>query len=462
MTRIAIYCRISQDGEGTGLGVARQEADCRQLCERRGWAVADVLIDNDVSAFSGKHRPGYEKLTAGLRDRRYDGLVVWHPDRLHRSPRELEGFIDLMEQTGASVVTVTAGDLDLATPEGRLTARIVGSVARKESEDKSRRLRRKHQELAEAGKVSGGGPRPFGYEADRLTICEPEAALIRDATERLLAGDTVRSIVRDWTDRGVPTVTGAHWSSTTVKRLMTSARISGQREHQGRIVGPAVWPAIIDPDQSVRLRAVLRDPKRSNRTARPVRSYLLSGFVVCGACGAKMTAQPVIRKGNKYRRYQCYKDRGGCNRVGIGAEGVESLVVAAVTEVLDSPALAKAVARTDEGPDPMIEIERLEARQVELAEEYGAGRLSMIEWRAARGAVEAQLATARAALRVDTERHASAELVGQGSALAERWESLNIDQRRAIVGAVVDSVTIAPTSRANNRFDPERVGIVWK
>ncbi len=32
-----------------------------------------------------------------------------------------------------------------------------GSVARKESEDKSRRLRRKHEELAVSGKVGGGG-----------------------------------------------------------------------------------------------------------------------------------------------------------------------------------------------------------------------------------------------------------------------------------------------------------------
>ena len=71
---------------------------------------------------------------------------------------------------------MTAGEFDLCTPEGRLTARIVGSVARKESEDKSRRIRRKHVELAKAGKVSGGGRRPFGFESDRVTIREDEAA----------------------------------------------------------------------------------------------------------------------------------------------------------------------------------------------------------------------------------------------------------------------------------------------
>jgi site-specific DNA recombinase len=50
--------------------------------------------------------------------------------------------------------------LDLSTPSGRMVARQLGAVARYESEHKSERQRRKHQELAEASKSSGGGARP--------------------------------------------------------------------------------------------------------------------------------------------------------------------------------------------------------------------------------------------------------------------------------------------------------------
>jgi DNA invertase Pin-like site-specific DNA recombinase len=56
MIRAAIYCRISQDRAGAGLGVTRQE-DCGAPCERRGWVVVEVYADNDVSAYSGKPRP---------------------------------------------------------------------------------------------------------------------------------------------------------------------------------------------------------------------------------------------------------------------------------------------------------------------------------------------------------------------------------------------------------------------
>ena len=62
MVRAAIYCRISQDRAGAGLGVTRQQDDCRALCERRGWEVIDVYADNDVSAYSGKVRPAWQRL----------------------------------------------------------------------------------------------------------------------------------------------------------------------------------------------------------------------------------------------------------------------------------------------------------------------------------------------------------------------------------------------------------------
>jgi site-specific DNA recombinase len=59
---VAIYARISSDQDGTALGVARQVQDCRGLAKSLGWVVAEEYVDNDLSAFSGKRRPGYEAI----------------------------------------------------------------------------------------------------------------------------------------------------------------------------------------------------------------------------------------------------------------------------------------------------------------------------------------------------------------------------------------------------------------
>ena len=147
----AVYCRISRDRDGQALGVARQEKDCAEWAARHGWTVTSTLVDDDLSAYSGRARPGYRRLLADIEAGRTDGLVIWHPDRLHRRPAELESFIDLVERTGLPIGSVQSGEVDLTTPTGRMSARIVGAVARHESEHKAAPQARKHREFGRGG-----------------------------------------------------------------------------------------------------------------------------------------------------------------------------------------------------------------------------------------------------------------------------------------------------------------------
>src|SRR4051794_36815060 len=116
--QVALYARISRDADGEGLGVARQLEDCRALAERRGWGLVDEYVDNDISAYSGKSRPQYKRLLEDIRAGRVDIVVAWAPERLHRSPRELEDFLELIETCGIGVETVKAGVWDVSTSHG--------------------------------------------------------------------------------------------------------------------------------------------------------------------------------------------------------------------------------------------------------------------------------------------------------------------------------------------------------
>jgi site-specific DNA recombinase len=95
--RASIYCRISKDRVGAGLGVATQEADCRELASKLGWDVVTVHTDNDISAHSGRRRPGYEALLDQIRAGDINAVIAWHTDRLHRSPVELEAYVTACE-----------------------------------------------------------------------------------------------------------------------------------------------------------------------------------------------------------------------------------------------------------------------------------------------------------------------------------------------------------------------------
>ena len=106
--KTAIYCRISSDRTGSEHGVNRQRTDCKAKAADLGWDVVSVLVDDDISAYSGKRRPGYEQLLEQIGRGDVNALVVWHPDRLHRSPAELERFIAVVEEHGTQIATVTA------------------------------------------------------------------------------------------------------------------------------------------------------------------------------------------------------------------------------------------------------------------------------------------------------------------------------------------------------------------
>jgi DNA invertase Pin-like site-specific DNA recombinase len=468
----AIYCRISADTDGAALGVKRQEKDCRALAERKGWTVGRIYVDNDIGAWSGKHRPEYRRMLDDVKAGTVDAVIVYHLDRLTRRPIELEEFFEICDTASLRSLACVTGDIDLATHDGQFMARILGAVARKESDDKSRRTRRKHLELAESGAAVGSG-RPFGYENDRLTIHPGEAALVREAARRILAGDTLRSICVDWSARGIRAVKGGEFTPTSLRRVLTEPRWAGLRSHGrgGNVVAKAQWPAIIDEPTHQRLRAILLDPSRATNVNFRVRSYLLTGFLYCGRCGTRMVAratEPRYKNSTSHRRsYVCSSgpNHHGCGGIRIKADPLEDRVSAMVLEAIDTPELHRELAETIDtsSEDEIVaRIEGAEGKLRELAEMWAAQEISRAEWLAARSAVENRLSAARTDLARLTSQQSVAALVEPRQGLRDRWSELSLERRRTVIAAVVNRITIGPAQRGRNTFDWDRVEITWR
>jgi hypothetical protein len=343
-------------------------------------------------------------------------------------------------------------------------ARILGAVARKESDDKSRRIIRKHQEIAHDGGLAGGGSRPFGYLADRRTVDPSEAEAVREAVARIRAGDSLRAIASDWNARSVATVSGGPWTTTVLRRVLMSSRIAGQRSYRGEIVAQGRWDAIITPDESAAVRAILGDPARNTR--RTVRRYLLSGGLLrCKLCNAVLVARP---RTDGTRRYVCASGPNftGCGRIAILAEPLEHLIAEAVILRLDTPELAAAVdgRATDLAPSTVDHeaVARDEAQLAELAQAYGDRHITLAEYLVARKPIEARLDAAKARMSRANRTVAIRDYVGRSDTLRAAWDGLPLLRQRAVVAAVLDRAFIGSAVHGRTRFDPDRVEPVWR
>ena len=227
-----IYCRISRDREGAALGVDRQRADCEALAARLGWEVVGIHTDNDLSSYSGKISAGLP----GPAPRSHLRGAGDGPSRrvaLHRSRGEWT-LVDLSEED--VVAGTVAGRARPLHPSGRANARSLGVWARFESEHKSDRIKRAHQQSAEAGLWRGGG-RPFGYLDDADDPAPGGGPAIQRAYQQLLAGQSTRSIIRGWNDAGLTSVRGKPWVHVTFTQVILRERNYGASMHRGEAGG---------------------------------------------------------------------------------------------------------------------------------------------------------------------------------------------------------------------------------
>jgi hypothetical protein len=341
--------------------------------------------------------------------------------------------------------------------------------ATKSSDDASRRIRRKHEELAERGKVSGGGTRAYGWEDDKKKLRPVEAEIVRESARRFLAGESTRSICTDLNERGIPTATGKRWSTQTMTRMLGSPRISGQREHKGEIVADAEWDAIISREDGEQIRAKLADPNR--RTNKSARRYLLVRLLKCWNCGEYLQAAPRAPKAegeDSTRRYGCRKgpNFSGCGRTFINAEPLEQFISEACLARLDSRELADAARAQADRPEAerwQQEAEAAQAKLNELIALWQADEITGPEWRTAREPLEQRLTAARKQLATITHTTALDGLIGNAEAARAAWGSLDLTRQHAILEAILDHVEVGPARRGYNApLDESRLRAVFR
>jgi DNA invertase Pin-like site-specific DNA recombinase len=451
--RAAVYLRISEDRSGEQLGVVRQRQDCEQLCREKGWTAVEY-VDNDISATNGKPRPAYEKMLADIRDGAIGAVVAWDLDRLHRRPIELESFMALADEKHLALATVS-GDVDLSTAQGRLVARLKGSVAAHEGEHRKARQLRAARQRADQGVPNWS--QAFGYLGDTRQLDPQTAPLVKQAYADVLAGASLTGICRQWNADGVRTVTGKPWTVETLTKFIRKPRNAGLRAYKGEIVGKGTWPPLVDEAVWRAAQSVLDAPGRAPGR-KAVRRHLLTGVALCGKCGHTLAGS--------YRTdgrivYVCKQ----CHGVSILAVNVEPLlydIVGGRLAMPDAVDLLKADIHDEAEAEAIrTELNTLYGELENIGIERGQRLLTGQQAKIATDLINQDIAKLERRQQ-DQERLRVLDGIPVGKpGAAAAVKKLSPDRFRAVVDLLM-TVTVAPVGKSGKVFNPERVQVDWK
>ncbi|MDG4796976.1 recombinase family protein [Micromonospora sp. WMMD1082] len=301
--------------------------------------------------------------------------------------------------------------------------------------------------------------------------------MIREVVQRVLEGESMRSIVADLRKREIMTSAGRPWTQQSLSRLLRNPRLAGLKTYRGEVVGKGEWDPIIEKSTHRKLLEVLDDPSRKQPTATNVRKYLLSGgFLACGfpldgegdevrRCGKSLYTQP---SNSGKRGYVCRSGSPsyGCGRIRIAAAALEDEVATRALARLASPKVrarleAAVGSATLTSEHVARAVEAIDERLMEAGQAYAKREISLVTLKAIEEEAKLERRSLQEALAQSARLQSLPATTPEG--LAAWWVDAPLERRRELLALVLDRIVVLPaTQPGRTHLDAERLEFVWK
>lgn len=283
------YVRRSAKGEET-ITYEVQEISIRDYCARRGYTLVDIVVDPGITGLVWEKRKGIQEVLRRVDAGEAAKVIVWRWSRLSRKTLHQAMALDRFEKAGADLESATE-PFDTTTAGGEFGRDVMFASAAFESRQKAEQWKDAHRRRLDNGLPHCGGNR-FGYVyADKSYTLNPDQVeTVRWLYQEYLAGKGFAVLRNELNRLGVTNPQGRPWSLCSLIRVMDSGFAAGlipggtkgvrtyRKGAQDPIIDSECWEAYL---------ASRRTRSRHPSVVSP--KYRLTGLVVCGDCGAKMT-----------------------------------------------------------------------------------------------------------------------------------------------------------------------------
>lgn len=304
--------------------------------------IINFFQDIDISGFRVHYskREGLNELFDFIKDNPdIKKVYVYAFSRLSRRIKEFIEIVDMFEEQGISVVSVTE-KLDMSTPQGRLFRNILLSFNEYYSDSLSSTIIDNHRKNMQLGKWNGGNV-PYGFNWDKFNrkfLPNDDFIYLMEIKDRVVnEGWGPKKISNNLNKRKIKGPSGGTWYSQTVKYILQNSFYRGFLQYDNQLYNSLSVEAVITNEEWEIIQGVLSkyDQLGPNTKLSP---HLLTGLMTCGNCGSRFEIR--YNGSTKARRYICsgrqYNQGEKCNSHLIDADSIESAIIEHIQQLLES------------------------------------------------------------------------------------------------------------------------------
>lgn len=327
--KVALYIRVSTDSQyEEGYSVEAQQEKLEAYCKIKNFANYECYIDGGWSG-SNIDRPEMKRMITDITQGRISAVVVYKLDRLSRSQKDTVFLLeDVFNPNNCDFISLNE-NFDTTSPYGKAMIGILSVFAQLERENIRERTRMGMHERVKSGLWMGGDGIPFGYDYDKklgILVPNEHAEDVREIFDLYIQGYSTTRLAKMFDVA----------SDRHITQILDRITYLGKILYNGEVF-EGKHEAIIDVQTFE--KAQIERRKRSTKNVI-TSSYLLTGLLYCGRCGAKMRYQ---KWGKKLKIY-CYSQQTSkmnlvkdpdCDNTKYDAEEVEAAVLNALFDTTD-------------------------------------------------------------------------------------------------------------------------------
>lgn len=367
--RVCLYMRFSSERQ-TEQSIEGQLRDNIAYCARNNYRIVAVYVDRATSAAKRvDKRVHFQQMIRDSARHQWEAVIVWKLDRFARSREDSVSYKVRLKKNGVKVESSTEAISD--NPESIILEAVLEGIAEYYSADLSQKITRGMRESANKLQ-SLGGIIPLGYKSvnKKLEIDEATAPYVQEIFQRYADGERIADIANSLNARGVRTALGRPFTKSSFKTFWKNERYIGTFVYKDIRIENSV-PAIIDKEVFEACRARAESAARTPARYKAKETYLLTGKLFCGHCGANMEGDSGTSKhGRTYRYYTCHsrKKNRSCDKKPVRKDWIEKVVLDEALSLLTDENIEKLADLAMLEVDNEIAVSRIPALEEKLAE----------------------------------------------------------------------------------------------